>query len=189
MLPLILSWEQVKGTNLSNTHTWALTVTGRKGAQKSADIIILMRVYDLQPWPPSSYFIFICVCTHVKGMSKLQHLSPVCPPVQCWNCLEHGKWWRNASNTLFPTSPSPIRVFGPQRLLFLCLLKLQAVLSSLGKGVSALIYSGKKNLKSSINWSRILKYYIFGFPKVFLNQAWSCILEQGVKQIDAVSCL
>lgn len=30
---------------------------------------------------------------------------------------------------------------------------------------------------------------MFVFPKVFLDQAWSCILEQGAKQMEALAYL
>lgn len=51
------------------------------------------------------------------------------------------------------------------------------------KNLFALIYS--KN-KSSIDWSRILKLYVFVSPKLFLDQAWRWVLDQEMKEIGEI---
>ena len=139
VLPLNLSWEQVKGTNLSNIPTWAITVTGRKGAWKSADVIILM-YNDTSVWPSTVasklVFHFICVYARVKQISNLQKLSHLCSTgtlPRTWQVIE-----KRIQHTFPPAPPQP-ESLGCTHFSFVHLLKLQAVLASLGKEASALI--------------------------------------------------
>lgn len=63
---------------------------------------------------------------------------------------------------------------------------MKVVSACLAKNLFALIYS--KN-KSSIDWSRILELYVFVSPKLFLDQAWSWVSDQGMKEMGEISSI
>lgn len=60
---MFLDLKASKRTNLSNVFCVTSDID-LKGAQRSADIIILMRLYYLQPQPLSSFFKVLLTCVH-----------------------------------------------------------------------------------------------------------------------------
>lgn len=158
----------------------------QEGAQWSADIIILIRLYHLQPQPLSSFFKVLLT---MKSISKVAELPPIC--LTCAMSRHFPKHEMCGSKCIkthhFEPAPHPAECLGHRH--HVCVLNHRQYPLVFKKECLLRFILGERNLKSSIGWCKILRSYLFVSPKVFCDQAWSYSLEQGAKLMEALSLL